>query len=97
MILQPDNAELRKTLELFEISFVNAREIFIKKNNHFQNQFLEDGVSGVLVRLKDKIKDIQAGGKGNEDVYECLLDVANYALMAALIEKRNKREQIQDM
>lgn len=75
----------------FKKLMVEMYDLFVVKNNHHKDKFRKRGVSGILMRIEDKIGDVESGGKENESVKECLLDIAVYALLGAICEDDNKK------
>lgn len=95
-MITTDNAvaEVKKTAEHFKEATEEMFEMFIDRNNHHKDQFRKAGVLGCMIRMEDKVNDVYAGGKPpKEDRYECLLDIACYALMAAVIERETVNVQ----
>ncbi len=71
--------------------------LFMKKNKDYGNSFSEDGILGVMIRMKDKLSRFIniALNKGeqavrNETVRDTLLDYHNYAGMAILLIDRGE-------
>jgi len=84
---EPATSKLKDTADKMRALFEEAYELFVDRNNHHRDVFMDDGRQGIIVRAKDKINDVKRGGKPpRETVKECWLDVANYALMGALLE-----------
>lgn len=71
-------------------------ELFKKKNKDYGDAFADFGVTGVLVRINDKIKrSLNITDTGiicvdNETLRDTLLDLHNYAAMAVMLMDEKK-------
>jgi hypothetical protein len=69
----------------------NAAIVFEKKNSDYGDAFAKHGIIGVLVRINDKInRALNVSKKGislveDESLRDTLLDLHNYAAMAAML------------
>ncbi len=77
--------------------------LFMKKNRDYGNSFAEDGILGVMIRMKDKLSRfiniaLKQGEEAvkNETVRDTLLDYHNYAGMAILLLDRGAELKKQD-
>ncbi len=84
--------ETKKIFEEFTVLINKSKSLFKIKNDHYKNRFLKRGVVGIVVRIEDKLKDVESGGKERETLTECFFDIANYAIMGAIIAERNNRK-----
>ncbi len=84
-MIKPNTPELEITANRFREIMEQSYQLFIEKNNHHQNKFLKHGLPGMMVRIDDKIGDVNVGGKPGETVIESLLDIANYAILAVIV------------
>lgn len=82
--------EVTNTARLFQLLSNEAKWLFIEKNNFYQDAFLGDGLSGIIVRMHDKLQSLRSKlvkpDSYAETVTEILLDISNYALMGAMID-----------
>lgn len=68
-----------------------ALELFIKKNIDYGDAFAKYGVTGVIIRMQDKLQRFISVSKSginlvnNETLYDTLLDLHNYAAMALML------------
>lgn len=74
-----------------------ARDLFISKNRDYGDSYKNFGSVGVIIRLTDKILRLQnitaeqhEAGVPAEFPRDTLLDLANYAVMAALLIDQGK-------
>jgi len=85
--------ELEKVFEEYTSLISRASDLFKVRNEHHKNKFLKRGLGGIIVRIEDKLGDVESGGKEGESLTECLLDIANYAIMGTIIvERKNKKD-----
>ena len=83
--------ELEKVNKEYDECSEEAKKMFKEKNTkHWKNFFLKRGIPGIIVRMEDKIHDVEMEGKYDEEVSECFLDIVNYAIMGAIVAKRTK-------
>jgi hypothetical protein len=69
--------------------FDEAFKLFADRNAYWDSRFIDKGFDACLSNLEDKVYDIKQGGKPpKEDRYECCLDVAIYAILAAYLEMK---------
>ena len=69
-----------------------CRETFRKKNSDYGDSFREDGVLGVMIRMKDKLnraislcrKEGEGALVADEALRDTLLDLSNYGKMAVI-------------
>ena len=67
-----------------------CRPTFAAKNQDYGNTFMEDGVPGILLRMKDKLSRAQhlltvnQVNVENESVVDTISDLRNYAIMGML-------------
>lgn len=73
--------------EYYRIMSREAEFIFREKNNAYQRSFLKPGLPGILVRINDKLSRLSSSEQSvaDESLCENFLDIANYALMAAML------------
>ena len=74
-----------------------AREafgLFLEKNNAYRSVFVKYGVVGICVRIRDKLSLFFTENTEavDESTVENFLDIANYALMGAMISFFNIKE-----
>lgn len=64
-----------------------ALGLFIEKNNAYKSVFVEYGTIGIFVRIRDKLVRLFSSDEAiaDESIVEDFLDIANYALMGAMI------------
>ncbi|MBU1202689.1 DUF1599 domain-containing protein [Patescibacteria group bacterium] len=74
-----------------------ALGLFIEKNNAYKSVFVEYGVVGIFVRIRDKLARLFSDDEtiADESIVEDFLDIANYALMGAMISHFHLRRGIQ--
>ena len=77
----------KETAEKYEIMLREAWGLFIEKNNAYNSVFLEYGIAGIFVRIRDKLARLFSPDEtvADESITENLLDIADYALMGAII------------
>lgn len=73
-------------------------EIFARKNHDYGDSFAKYGPIGVLVRIGDKIeRAVTLEKRGinlvDESVRDTLVDLSNYALMAAMLLDEDNGEE----
>lgn len=82
-----------------------ARDLFERKNADYGDCFREDGMLGVMIRLKDKLNRViniaRKEGEHNvadEAVRDSLIDMANYAVMAVMLldEQRERPRSFEE-
>lgn len=81
----------------FKAIQADGLEVFERKNKDYGNSFAEDGVLGVMIRMKDKLnrfitlarKDGEAACK-DEALRDTLLDLHNYAAMAVMCHEEGQ-------
>jgi len=69
-----------------------CRDIFRRKNADYGDSFREDGVLGVMIRLKDKLnraislcrKEGEAALVQDESLRDTLMDASNYGKMGVI-------------
>jgi len=73
----------------YEILLREANGLFIEKNNAYKSVFVEYGTIGVFVRIRDKLARLFSDSEsvGDEGIVEDFLDIANYAIMGAMINQ----------
>lgn len=74
-----------------------ALGLFIEKNNAYKNVFVEYGIVGIFVRIRDKLARLFSNNEiiADESIVEDFLDIANYALMGAMINHFRLRKGLQ--
>jgi len=74
-----------------------ALGLFIEKNNAYKSVFVEYGTIGIFVRIRDKLARLFSSDEtiADESIVEDFLDIANYALMGAIINHFRLREGLQ--
>lgn len=79
--LDPDIAEY------FHVMLQEAEFIFREKNNAYRRTFIKPGLPGILVRMNDKLSRLSSSEQSvaDESLCENFLDIANYALMGAML------------
>lgn len=79
------------TVEGYESAATECRELFWKKNTDYGDTFREDGITGILVRLKDKYAraiHLLTHGKrevADESLVDTYRDLANYSIMGMIV------------
>lgn len=78
-------------IERLEKIQAEGKAIFERKNKDYGNSFAEDGVLGVMIRMKDKMNRFitlaRNNGEGavkDEALRDTLIDLHNYAAMAII-------------
>lgn len=89
-----------ETIDSFKALQAEALEIFKRKNADYGDSFAEDGVLGVMVRIKDKLSRFitlaRKEGEGackDESIRDTLIDLSNYALMAVITHEAGESWQ----
>jgi hypothetical protein len=86
---KPDE-QVASTAVKFRLVAREAEGLFVDKNNFYLDTFLRAGLSGIIVRLYDKMQSLRSKmadpGSYPEETVEIFLDISNYAIMGALIE-----------
>ena len=76
-------------------------ELFRKKNQDYGDAFAKYGVIGVLMRIEDKIQRMMSITKtkvqlvNDESLKDTLMDLHNYAAMAAMLLDENQVTSIE--
>lgn len=79
-----------------------AIELFKRKNEDYGDAFAEYGITGVLVRLGDKIQRfVSVSKKGislvtDEKMRDTLIDLSNYATMAVMLMDEENDHDIEN-
>lgn len=86
-----------QTINKFKDIQAEALEIFKAKNKDYGDSFKEDGVLGVMIRMKDKLNRFitlaRQSGEGackDESLRDTLIDLHNYAAMAIICHEERK-------
>lgn len=84
----------KKIEEKYNIMLREAHGLFIEKNNAYRSVFLEFGVEGIFVRIKDKLTRLLSDAKSvsDEDLTENFLDIVNYGVMGAMTSYYNLKK-----
>ena len=85
------------SVEQFKKVQAEGLAIFERKNKDYGNSFAEDGVLGVMIRMKDKLnrfitlarKDGEVACK-DEALRDTLIDLHNYAAMAVICHEEGQ-------
>jgi hypothetical protein len=78
-------------------------ELFRKKNQDYGDAFAKYGVIGVLMRIEDKIQRMMSITKtkvqlvNDESLKDTLMDLHNYAAMAAMLLDENQVTSIKTL
>ena len=82
---------MTNSAELYDAVSKRLRDIFLTKNADYGDTFREDGITGILVRERDKLSRaihlIRNGGErmvADERLEDTLRDLANYAIMGLI-------------
>jgi hypothetical protein len=82
---------------------LEARTLFVNKNNDYGDAFATYGPVGVLVRIGDKIQRLQSITKNgialveDEKLRDTLIDLHNYAAMAVMLMDENYKKDKKDL
>ena len=89
-----------KQLDIIQLE---ARTLFVNKNKDYGDAFATYGPVGVLVRIGDKIQRLQSINKTgitlveDEKLRDTLIDLHNYAAMAAMLMDENENKDKKDL
>ncbi|MEK6530993.1 MAG: nucleotide modification associated domain-containing protein [Deltaproteobacteria bacterium] len=88
------------TIDRFKDIQFEAAEVFKRKNKDYGDSFKEDGILGIMIRMKDKLNRYitlaKAGGEAacrDESLRDTLLDFHNYAVMAIICAEEGARSK----
>lgn len=77
-----------------------STELFVKKNEDYDNVFDTFGINGILMKIKDKIQDVVDKNKhsiifiNDESMKNILIDLHNYASIGLMVIDENEKFQI---